>query len=655
VMLTPAGVAKILDFGLAKGPSAEGGSRPDLSAGPTIALSATAAGVILGTAPYMSPEQARGQAVDRRADVWALGCVLYECLTGRQAFAGETTSDVVARILEREPDWSALPASVPPRLHDLLRRCLTKPAAERPRDAGDLRGEMLAIATDLSSPERSSRAVAAVPSVAVLYFENLSADAESDYFCAGITEDILTDLSKLKGLRVASRNAVARYRGTAVDIPMVAGELGVGAVLEGSMRRAGDRVRITAQLLKADGFHLWAERYDRKLDDVFAVQDEIAAAIAGALRVALSPAETEALGRDRPADVRAYDLYLKGREQYGRYHAAAFREAIRLFEQAIEMEPGYALAWAGIADACGQLLQWAGDEDTTALTRRGLEAARHAIGLDPKLAAAHKAEALVLRFSGDRAGANASLRRALEADPDHMPALSNLAVEMFCRGNLAAAERLNRRALELDPQSAFMTAWVANLCIWTGRWAEFDRLVERLRKLSDESFYVTGHHLLRAMGTLLRGNADELPGVAERARADHAEPDNVGAVEVYLAARSGQADRARRLLEQHAASSALDLTALTFMAHAALLLGELERAASLLRRPLVRELAPVVARLEPGLEGLLAHPSFAPRVAPFTLVWPLEAPMIDASRHRLFREVRIESGLPERSEILRGL
>ncbi len=655
VMLTKAGVVKVLDFGLAKGSTTGSASVPDLAASPTVALSATAAGVILGTAPYMSPEQARGLAVDRRADVWALGCVLYECLAGRPAFAGDTTSDVIARILEREPDWAALPAAVPARLRDLLRRCLTKQVAERPRDAGDLRGEMLAIAADQSTSSRSSRAVEAVPSVAVLYFENLSPDAESDYFCAGITEDILTDLSKLKGLRVASRNAVARYRGSAADIAKVAADLGVGAVLEGSVRRAGDRVRITAQLLKSDGFHLWAERYDRKLDDVFAVQDEIAASIAGALRVALTPAESEALGRERPADVRAYDLYLKGREQYEHRTMASFREAIRLFEQAIELEPDYALAWAGIGDACGQQLQWGADVDPAPVTRRGLEAARRAIELNPRLAVAHKAEALVLRFSGDLAGSEAALRRAIEADPRFTPALGNLAVELFCRGNLAGAERLHRRSLELDPQDAFTSIWVAFLSGFTGRWEEMDRLAARVRKLSDDPFYITAHHLARASRALLMGHPDELAAIVDAARAEGAEASNVGVLEAYVAGRGGQPERARRLLDQHSGSTALGFSGLSFAARAAFILGDVELAVRLFRRPLITHLAPILARLDVGLQPLLEHAAFAPRVSPLTLIWPLEAPMIDAARHRMFREVRIESAMPDGSDVLKGL
>jgi serine/threonine protein kinase len=220
VMLTRAGLVKVLDFGLAKASADEAATSRDLSVSPTVAMTVTGAGIIPGTAAYMSPEQARGKPVDRRTDVWSLGCLLYECLTGQQACAGETVSDLIARILEREPDWSALPAAAPARLRGLLRRCPQKSAAERPRDIGDLRLELAGIAAENASQGgvAAAPATAATPSLAVLYFENLANDPESEYFCAGITEDILTDLSKFKGLRVASRNAVARYRGAPADL-----------------------------------------------------------------------------------------------------------------------------------------------------------------------------------------------------------------------------------------------------------------------------------------------------------------------------------------------------------------------------------------------------------------------------------------------------
>ena len=654
VMVMPPRTVKVLDFGLAKGDGSAPGPPAALSASPTVAHAATAAGIVLGTAPYMSPEQARGKEVDRRTDVWAFGCLLFECLAGRQAFAGETASDVIARILEREPDWSPLPASMPPRLRDLLERCLTKDVEQRPRDIGDLRRELGSIAQELSSPGRPAAAPATErPSLAVLYFENLANDPESEYFCAGITEDILTDISKIKGLRVASRNAVARYRGKPVDIGTVASELGVRAVLEGSVRKAGDRVRITAQLINAaDGFHLWAERYDRTLQDVFSVQEEIASSIATALRVALTPAETQGLLQNRPDDVRAYDLYLKGRARYGSYTAESLRDALDLFQKAAAIDPDYALAWAGIADCYGQMTQWGIAADIEEALRLGLEAARKAIALNPRLPEAHKAESLVLRYMGDAVGARASLTRALEANPRFAPALINLAVDSFDHADLAGAERLIRRVLDLDAQDAFATTWLAALLVYTSRYDQAIAAGTRVRTLSSDTFYVTASYILRAWANLSRGDLAAAEQAMREGAADGADPVNLRGVEAMLAARAGRLDEAGRILRGIADAKNLGAGSISVAAGAAARVGDPELSARFLEKVTGTRMGGTMARLDPELHPLLDRPSLAPRRRDVTLIWPLEAPMIDPARYVLFKEVRIESGLPQGSDLL---
>ncbi len=652
VMINSSGVVKVLDFGLAKGGATEDGSSADISASPTLALSATGQGIILGTAPYMSPEQARGKVVDRRTDVWSFGCLLFECLTARPAFEGETVSDVIARILERDPDWGALPVSIPPRLRDVVQRCLTKDVAERPRDIGDLRRELGAIALQMSSPSGARAAVADLPSLAVLYFENLSSDSESEYFCAGITEDILTDLSKIKGLRVASRNAVARYRGAPADLPRVASDLGVKSVLEGSVRRAGDRVRISAQLINAsNGFHLWAERYDRTLADVFAVQEEIAKSIADALRVALTPAESESLVQNRPEDVRAYDLYLRGRQRYGSYTLEALREALELFEKAIALDPEYALAWAGVADCYGQMLQYDMSKDPEETTRLGLQAARRAIAINPRLAEAHKAEALVLRFTGDLAASRAALLKSLNANPRFTPALINLAVDAFSNADVAGTERFVRRALEVDPQDAFATTWLIQVLKFTRREDEAMERARRLRALSDDPFYVSAVHIFPAWIHLGRGDLQGAERALREGLADGVSPDSMRTVEAAIAARTGRDKEAVRLLLEIDKAARVGPGALSIAASAAIRVGELDLAARFLERKFLRDLQLCIVRLDPDLHPLLDREPFAPRRAPVALVWPLEAPMIDAARHALFREVHIESGMPQGSEL----
>src|SRR5258706_1527060 len=329
VMLNAAGTAKVLDFGLAKSDSTPG----------AVGATATTPGVILGTAAYMSPEQARGKPVDRRSDVWSFGCVLFECFAGRPAFSGETPSDLIARILEREPDWSALPPSTPAPVREVLRRCLRKEVEERPRDIRDVRLGLMEIASGTGK----SSATAEKPS-AVLPFENQSGP-DDEYFADGVTDEILNVLAQGEGLRVAARTSGFAFKGRREDLRVIGEKLDVTTVLEGTVRRAGQRLRITAQLVNAaDGYQLWSERYDREMTDVFQVQDEIAGAIAQRLRVAmLSDADRTRVGTK---NLEAYELLLRGRAfqtKRGRFMA----QAGACFEKAIGLRPGDAepLAW----------------------------------------------------------------------------------------------------------------------------------------------------------------------------------------------------------------------------------------------------------------------------------------------------------------------
>ncbi len=657
VMLTDSGVVKVLDFGLAMcgrrfgGTAGEGIDGPAMAAAETAATQATeilpsTPGLVSGTAAYMSPEQARGRPLDHLTDIWSLGCVLFECLSGRRAFAGETLADIFAGVLTREPDWKIIPTATPPRLLTLAQRCLRKEAADRVPDASEFRRELAAIALEFSAPRRAAT-TAPLPSLAVLYFENLSSDPESDYFCAGMTEDILTDLSKIKELRVASRTAVARYRGSAVDLSKAAAELGVGAILEGSVRRAGDRVRITAQLVNvADGFHLWAERYDRVLQDVFAVQEEIASAIAGALRIALDPTDARALLRDRPGDVRAYDLYLQGRALYNRRTPAAFRQALELFTQATAIEPGYALAWAGVADCFGQLIQNGMTEDVAGTARQGLEAARRAIALDPKLVEGHKAEALVLLMAGDRSASQAALLRAIEADPRHAPTLINLCVDALLSADLAGAERWIRKALDVDPRDPFAVGTLAGICQLTRRDDEAVGWTHQLRRLSSDPFFVTDACVTRLLVYLEQGNLVNAAQAIREGLDDGADPAMLQPFESQIAARSGKLDEARRWLT--GIRSPLDDPGWPeACAVVAVQCGNLDFAAQLMMRPSVRAWSKILIRLNSGLHPLLEREEFGPPCCELTLVWPLEAPPVDEQRRRLFATVRVETGRPE--------
>ena len=443
-----------------------------------------------------------------------------------------------------------------------------------------------------------------------------------------------------------------RYRGAPVDIAKVASELGVKAVLEGSVRKAGDRVRITAQLINAaDGFHLWAERYDRTLQDVFSVQEEIASSIAEALSIALSPAETKNLIQGRPDDARAYDLYLKGRARYGSYTAESLRDAQDLFQKAAAIDPDYALAWAGIADCYGQMVQWRVAADPDEAKRLGLEAARKAVALNPRLPEGHKAEALILRYMGDNLGARAALSKALEANPRFTPALINLAVELFSHGDIAGAERLHRRVLEIDPEDAFATIWLSSVLIYTGRYDQAIALATRVRSLSSDPFYVTGSYMLRAWAHFFIGDLAAVERMVREGAADGADPANLKAVEAMLAARAGRLDDAKQILHGLRDAKTLGAGAVTMATGAAARVGDPELSARFTDKLVGMQMSVTMVRLDPELHPFLDRAPFAPRRLDATLIWPLEAPMIDPARYALFKEVRIESGMPQGSDL----
>ena len=301
---------KVLDFGLAKTmeplPSADAVRAHSQRITSPAALSG--AGLILGTAAYMSPEQARGKSLDRRTDIWSFGCVLYEMLTGRAPFAGETISDTLAAILEREPDRTLLPADTPVPIRRLLRRCLEKDRKARLDSAA---GARLEIDDAIASP--AAETLAGGAAIAVLAFTDMSAAKDQDWFCDGIAEEILNALTPLKGLRVAARTSAFSFKGKSDDLRTIGEKLNVTTVLEGSVRRAGDRVRITVQLSDvANGFQLWSERYDRELKDIFDVQDEIAKAIAERLRVTLAGGEDDRLVEQAHDEYRGVSALFEG-------------------------------------------------------------------------------------------------------------------------------------------------------------------------------------------------------------------------------------------------------------------------------------------------------------------------------------------------------
>ena len=564
VMVTHEGRVKVLDFGLAKVAASEGTAQDETLVVTTGPLSID--GQVLGTAPYMAPEQIRGHTVDARSDLFALGVILYELAAGRRPFFGATSADLTSSILRDMPEpLTTLRADLPAELERIVNRCLEKNPRERFQTALDIKNELRLLERALArggmgaTPAPPPRSIA---SIAVLPFVNRSRDTEDEYFSDGLADELLNMLAKIRGLRVAARASAFRFKGTKDDVLTIGRKLNVATLLDGSVRKAGNRVRISVQLVKAaDGYHLWSETYDRTLDDIFAVQDDIAQSVVKELRVALLgeevdskagdevKAEVARAARGRRTNPEAHRLYLQARHFINRFTREGVARGIGYLKEALGLDPEFALAWAelGLTYVTEADVGWTECEEGYARAREAIE---RALSLEPALAEAHAGIGWIrMNHDWDWRGAETAYQRALELAPGNVPTLCRAGLLAASLGRLEEAIGMYRRVLEQDPLGASSYHILGAMLRMADRVEEAEGAYRKALELTPERIVT---HAALSLALLAQGRDQE--ALEEVARERH-EGSRLCALAMihHVLGHGTESDRAlRELVEKHA-------------------------------------------------------------------------------------------------------
>ena len=601
IIVTASGHAKVLDFGLSK-------VTPDASsmAQESATRLATKLGAVLGTPAYMSPEQITGAEVDHRSDIFSLGILLYEMITGVRPFSGQSHAELATAILRDVPHpVSDLRPAAPSELGRVVDRCLEKNAQARFSSMAEVRQA-------LESPVHAPGRAASGPSIAVLPFKNLSADADSEFFGDGLAEEILNALSQMDGLKVAARASSFSFKGQSTGVAEIAERLRVATVLDGSVRRFGQRIRVTVQLVDAgSGFQLWSERYDREMADIFDVQEEIARAIAGKLKVTLVDGASSRVIKQGTANVDAWELYQRGRALLFK-RGKHTQQGMECLKRAVELDPRFAAAWAGLADAYTVRGFWSVAPPGEVMPK-ALTAARRAVALDPGLAEAQCALAAALLFwERDYEAAGAAFRRGLELNPQYTQGRAWYALfwlqTVGGRHREAVAEA--RRTLEADPLSAYAATILALVLGMAGEAVE---ALPHARLAAQRDPEALIYHWVHGQVAHWAGQRDEAIAAFARACDVSARSSYPLVSQAAAYATWGMRSEARALHEELLAKRAQGFVACGPLAVSAASAGDLDAAAEFMEQS-CDEREPVLLvyfRVYPDWQPLRDHPRAA--------------------------------------------